>query len=196
MAFAFPDPLPFDLWSGFDIASEPVPVGDPGLGFSSSGFLEDPVVSSTLPWAASSDAFNNTNCEFSHEVEGHIIALQLLTERRKAPLMPMNTASATLFQAPGSITTNPASTPSDLSGQLTPPNKHKLSPDADPDVLLKRQRNTIAARKYRQKRLDRIAELELALKEMTSERDDLKLKLARQEAETSALRELMRSRPS
>lgn len=61
----------------------------------------------------------------------------------------------------------------------------------DPDVVVKRQRNTIAARKYRQKRLDRIQELEDALKAMTGERDELRLKLARQEAETAALREMM-----
>lgn len=61
----------------------------------------------------------------------------------------------------------------------------------DPDVVVKRQRNTIAARKYRQKRLDRIQELEDALKAMTDERDDLRLRLARQEAETAALREMM-----
>ncbi|PSR80406.1 hypothetical protein BD289DRAFT_338302, partial [Coniella lustricola] len=58
-------------------------------------------------------------------------------------------------------------------------------------VVLKRQRNTIAARKYRQKRLDRIKELEDALEDMTQERDDLRLKLARQEAETAALKEMM-----
>ncbi|CAN8096948.1 unnamed protein product [Discula destructiva] len=61
----------------------------------------------------------------------------------------------------------------------------------DPEVVVKRQRNTIAARKYRQKRLDRIQELEDALKAMTGERDDLRLRLARQEAETAALREMM-----
>lgn len=63
--------------------------------------------------------------------------------------------------------------------------------DEDADVVLKRQRNTIAARKYRQKRLDRIKELEDALAGVTAERDDLRLRLARQEAETAALREMM-----
>lgn len=62
----------------------------------------------------------------------------------------------------------------------------------DADTVLKRQRNTIAARKYRQKRLDRIKELEDALEGVTKERDDLRLRLARQEAETAALREMMR----
>ncbi|KAK7733020.1 hypothetical protein SLS53_008349 [Cytospora paraplurivora] len=65
-------------------------------------------------------------------------------------------------------------------------------PQEDPDTVLKRQRNTIAARKYRQKRLDRVKELEDALESMTQERDDLKLRLARQEAETAALREMMK----
>lgn len=66
--------------------------------------------------------------------------------------------------------------------------------DEDADVVLKRQRNTIAARKYRQKRLDRIKELEDALESMTQERDDLRLRLARQEAETAALKDMMRMR--
>lgn len=62
----------------------------------------------------------------------------------------------------------------------------------DPDTVLKRQRNTIAARKYRQKRLDRVKELEDALESMTQDRDNLRLRLARQEAETAALKEMMK----
>lgn len=89
-------------------------------------------------------------------------------------------------------------------GSTTPAASHTSNPGTgggavasssrleDVDVILKRQRNTIAARKYRQKRLDRIKELEDALDAMTQERDDLKLKLARQEAETAALKEMMR----
>lgn len=60
------------------------------------------------------------------------------------------------------------------------------------DAALKRQRNTVAARKYRQKRLDRIKELEDALDAANRERDDLKLRLARQEAETAAWREMLK----
>ncbi|KAL7957691.1 basic-leucine zipper transcription factor [Trichoderma compactum] len=58
-------------------------------------------------------------------------------------------------------------------------------------AAIKRQRNTMAARKYRQKRLDRIADLERALRDMTGERDELKIKLARREAEVEALREVL-----
>lgn len=75
--------------------------------------------------------------------------------------------------------------------------KQPASPGADADtdghdeVAIKRQRNTMAARKYRQKRLDRIADLERALGEMTGERDELRLQLARREAEADALREML-----
>lgn len=63
--------------------------------------------------------------------------------------------------------------------------------EEDQQIVLKRQRNTMAARKYRQKRLDRIAELEKSLEDVTGERDDLKLQLARREAEVEALREML-----
>lgn len=67
----------------------------------------------------------------------------------------------------------------------------RRSPPVDPITALKRQRNNIAARKYRQKRIDRISELELELDEMKQERDDLKIRLARQEAETAAMKSML-----
>lgn len=60
------------------------------------------------------------------------------------------------------------------------------------DVLQKRQRNTIAARKYRQKKIDRIDELERALEQTVRERDELRLRLAAQKAETETYRSMMR----
>ncbi|KAJ6262947.1 hypothetical protein Dda_1505 [Drechslerella dactyloides] len=63
-------------------------------------------------------------------------------------------------------------------------------PDS-PAVLDKRFRNNIAAKKYRQKKVDRISELEAALSDMTRERDELRLLLARKEAEGQVLREVM-----
>jgi hypothetical protein len=65
-------------------------------------------------------------------------------------------------------------------------------PEVDSDKSsIKRQRNTIASRKYRQKRLDRLADLEKRLDMMTSERDSLRIKLARREAEVDALRNIL-----
>ncbi|KAH9896175.1 hypothetical protein F4778DRAFT_783456 [Xylariomycetidae sp. FL2044] len=67
----------------------------------------------------------------------------------------------------------------------------RRSPPVDPLTALKRQRNNVAARKYRQKRIDRITELESELKGVKQERDDLRLRLARQEAEAAALRSML-----
>lgn len=101
----------------------------------------------------------------------------------------------------------PSSTSSlspDLSAESTPPflpvgmessaqrNSRKRSPPVDPETALKRQRNNVAARKYRQKKIDRISELEDELKGVKDERDDLKVRLARQEAEAAALRTLLK----
>ncbi|KAI1213647.1 uncharacterized protein F4807DRAFT_408569 [Annulohypoxylon truncatum] len=69
--------------------------------------------------------------------------------------------------------------------------KSRRSPPVDPVTALKRQRNNVAARKYRQKRIDRISELEMELQGVKQERDDLRLRLARQEAEAAALRSML-----
>jgi len=87
--------------------------------------------------------------------------------------------------------------PSSVAGQ-----KRSLSPADDPDedgdgeeedeeTLHKRARNNIAAKKYRQKKLDRITELEEEVDAIKKERDELRILLARQEAQTSALREML-----
>ncbi|ATY59576.1 Basic-leucine zipper (bZIP) transcription factor [Cordyceps militaris] len=62
----------------------------------------------------------------------------------------------------------------------------------DPEMLLKRQRNKVAAQKYRQKKLDRIAELEGEVTDVRRERDELRIQLAKQEAETAALRDMLK----
>lgn len=120
----------------------------------------------------------------------------LNTPQPESTLIPSSTGSHSLASPAASSRYSPsdespratASTSRSGAGRK----KREKSPVEDPDTVLKRQRNTLAARKYRQKRLDRISELEDALKDMTAERDDLKLKLARQEAETAALREMMK----
>ncbi|KAG5656720.1 hypothetical protein KAF25_010273 [Fusarium avenaceum] len=99
---------------------------------------------------------------------------------------PTNKTSSSI---PGTSTFSLHPSPSSSSGSSR---KRKSSPeDEDSNVALKRQRNTLAARKYRQKRLDRISELEDALAAMKDERDDMRLQLARREAEVDALREML-----
>merc|ERR1712000_608400 len=84
----------------------------------------------------------------------------------------------------------PSSTPPH-SSQSNPQKRSAPASDEDNDASQKRQRNTMAARRYRQRRLDRMAELEKKLADMTEERDDLRVKLARREAEVGALREVL-----
>ncbi|EEP81701.1 predicted protein [Uncinocarpus reesii 1704] len=55
----------------------------------------------------------------------------------------------------------------------------------------KRRRNTLAARRFRQRQQDRIAQLERALEEVGRERDDLKVRVAKCEGEVTALRGML-----
>lgn len=61
---------------------------------------------------------------------------------------------------------------------------------ADP-AADKRWRNTLAARRCRQRQVDRIEQLERALDEMSKERDDLKVQVAKWEGEATALRGML-----
>jgi hypothetical protein len=100
-----------------------------------------------------------------------------------------NKSPTSTSSIPGTSTFSLHPSPSSSSSSSR---KRKSSPEEeDSAVTLKRQRNTLAARKYRQKRLDRISELEEALAAMTNERDDMRLQLARREAEVDALREML-----
>ncbi|VUC35877.1 unnamed protein product [Clonostachys rosea] len=81
-------------------------------------------------------------------------------------------------------------TGSDKASSQKRPRADEPHVDSDKSSI-KRQRNTIASRKYRQKRLDRLADLEKRLDLMTSERDSLRIKLARREAEVDALRNIL-----
>jgi hypothetical protein len=63
---------------------------------------------------------------------------------------------------------------------------------SNPDIIkLRRQRNSAAARKYRQRRLDRIEELEQELQKTQAERDDLKVQVARWRGKAEALQSLV-----
>jgi Basic region leucine zipper len=62
----------------------------------------------------------------------------------------------------------------------------------EPDATkLRRQRNSAAARKYQQRRLDRIEELGQALQKMQTERDELKVQVARWKGKAEALQSFM-----
>lgn len=91
-------------------------------------------------------------------------------------------------QTPDHSNLNPGLT---LSSNKKPKRRREETP-VDVDTLVKRQRNNIAAKKYRQKKIDRIEELEQEVDVVKKERDELRIRLARQEAETAALREMLK----
>jgi hypothetical protein len=105
---------------------------------------------------------------------------------------PMSSVPPSFYPAiAASHSSSPESQSPDSSGTQTNSRK-RASPPVDSNTALKRQRNNVAAKKYRQKKIDRITELEMELKGVKDERDDLKIRLARQEAEASALRSMLR----
>lgn len=67
-----------------------------------------------------------------------------------------------------------------------------LAPEAS--KIEKRKANTMAARRYRQKRVDQMSTLESELKDVKTERDDLKVRCARLEGEVETLRALLQAR--
>ncbi|KAL1620678.1 hypothetical protein SLS54_006034 [Diplodia seriata] len=89
-----------------------------------------------------------------------------------------------------------SSSPSGVSSSAGGKRKRPASGDepADESLADKRRRNNLAAAKYRQKKVDRITELEDEVKEVSKERDELKLQLARRDAELELLRKLMLDR--
>lgn len=58
----------------------------------------------------------------------------------------------------------------------------------------KRKQNTLAARRYRQKRVDQMKQLEDALRKTELERDALKMRVARLEGETESLKQMLQGR--
>ncbi|KAF2124940.1 hypothetical protein P153DRAFT_360585 [Dothidotthia symphoricarpi CBS 119687] len=64
---------------------------------------------------------------------------------------------------------------------------------AEPTRVEKRKANTLAARRYRQKRVDQMSGLESELKDVKTERDDLKVRCARLEGEVETLRALLKA---
>jgi basic region leucine zipper protein len=73
----------------------------------------------------------------------------------------------------------------------TKPGRKRSSNQEDDDQRVKRLRNNAAAAKYRQKKVDRIDALEKELTETSKERDDLKLQLAKRDAELDLLKRLL-----
>lgn len=68
------------------------------------------------------------------------------------------------------------------------------SPKESSNRVSKRQLNTMAARRYRQRRVDRMNQLEAELEQVKRERDELKMRVSKLEGETDALRGLLKTK--
>jgi hypothetical protein len=73
------------------------------------------------------------------------------------------------------------------------PGRKRTRDSSDPEEAQaeKRRRNNIAAAKCRQKKLDRIDELELLLAEVQRERDELRVRLTQRDEELRVYKELV-----
>lgn len=87
--------------------------------------------------------------------------------------------------APATHMPTPVShTPSSTSSRGT-------SPRETANRVVKRELNTQAARRYRQRRVDQMSKLEAELEAVKRERDALKMRVSKLEGETDALRGLL-----
>ncbi|KAL4908827.1 hypothetical protein BDW74DRAFT_145384 [Aspergillus multicolor] len=91
--------------------------------------------------------------------------------------------SATNFQTHSSV--SPASP---ASRESSPKEKE------NPSRITKRQLNTMAARRYRQRKLDKVSQLEEELAAIKRERDELKMRVSKLEGETEVLRSMVKDK--
>ncbi|KAL2828624.1 hypothetical protein BJY01DRAFT_255279 [Aspergillus pseudoustus] len=111
-----------------------------------------------------------------------------------APTMPSATSTTTThshkqmqmqMQLQATTTTSPS-----------PPSRDSTStsPKETASRVSKRQLNTMAARRYRQRRLDRMTQLEEELEAVKRERDELRMRVSKLEGETDALRSMLKEK--
>ncbi|KAL1598631.1 hypothetical protein SLS60_007771 [Paraconiothyrium brasiliense] len=96
-----------------------------------------------------------------------------------------NSGSSASSNAYHRISSSPETSSSKLPISKVP------SPLADSARVEKRKANTMAARRYRQKRVDQMNTLESQLKDTQTERDALKVRCARLEGEVETLRAML-----
>lgn len=102
---------------------------------------------------------------------------------------PHSTVESTFSNDPNGPSSSASSSSSSAGSKRKRPADE--SPPVDGTLADKRRRNNLAAAKYRQKKVDRITELEKEVEDVSKERDELKLQLARRDAELDVLRRLL-----
>ncbi|RDW81535.1 bZIP transcription factor JlbA/IDI-4 [Aspergillus mulundensis] len=108
-----------------------------------------------------------------------------------APSTTHTTAPATSLQSipmPSATSLPTTSSTSPTSRESSPKEKE------NPSRIAKRQLNTMAARRYRQRKLDKVAQLEEELAAIKRERDELKMRVSKLEGETEVLRSMVKDK--
>ncbi|KAF2226845.1 hypothetical protein BDZ85DRAFT_316307 [Elsinoe ampelina] len=118
-----------------------------------------------------------------HDFPLDFMVSTILSTSTTSPALPMTSAST------GSGLSSPSSSSIQASSSST---KRRAEHSIDESVVDKRRRNNAAAAKYRQKKVDRIATLEDEVRQVSKERDELRLQLARRDAEIEVLRGLLK----
>ncbi|TVY42047.1 hypothetical protein LOCC1_G004828 [Lachnellula occidentalis] len=159
------------------------------------------------------DSFANLDFPQSDGIMGHLPQLlvnisgteypnqpQSPSIPRHSPSHPSLNNTTTHDNSPQNFIISPDSQdniPSGLSprASVSPESNSSSSKTGNPSSRIeKRTRNTIAARRYRQKRVDQVSSLESALQKSEDEKDALKMRVARLEGELEALKALMTSK--
>ncbi|RFU35282.1 hypothetical protein B7463_g1031, partial [Scytalidium lignicola] len=147
-----------------------------------------------------SPAYNNISSSLSLTAEGVDCAPHPTNTPNYQSLNNLDQVSVSC--SADNITTtssNPSPTMSkqSSSSSITKPSRggarKKASTSLNASAIEKRRSNTLAARRYRQKRLDHVEELEAALAATINERDELKVRVARLEGELGGLKELLKT---
>lgn len=107
-----------------------------------------------------------------------------------ASLAASSANSADGHSHPSPISSFPAPVATSLSSPSTSQGDDTLS-RVDSSRVEKRKLNTLAARRCRQRRVDRMKELEAELEKVRKERDDWRLRCSKLEGETDALKGLL-----
>ncbi|KAI9730405.1 MAG: hypothetical protein M1834_005915 [Cirrosporium novae-zelandiae] len=134
------------------------------------------------------DAISNNATNDNQHAPTYPSSLPLSTNNR--PMTSSHASNVPSTEHPSELTTPTPCSITHSSPTRSHNNTSSLTSTSDPRIR-KRQRNKIAAQKYRQKPLFRIAELESELETIKQERDKLKVQAARWEGEAKALRGLL-----
>ncbi|CAI6337560.1 unnamed protein product [Periconia digitata] len=193
--------LAFPPNDSIDFSLDPISLPSSSSSSSLSTLTNDFPVTSGAPFCDITDWSALSSCSNLIPFSGDGLTYPLVTSdalgTTLAPVTDLQYDSTlTHAMAPGPSTSGSSSTSSRKSQSpkmSSTKSSNANSPLVETARIEKRKANTMAARRYRQKRVDQMSGLEAQLKETQSERDDLKVRCARLEGEVETLRALLKA---